>query len=80
LNIDELLRVSQWYPTSALRRLGWLLERTEAPLETERLAAHLRDVTAEQRPVTLLDRSGPRRGHGNHRWGIVENVDVEPDL
>ena len=30
--------------------------------------------------VALLDPSGPRRGHGNTRWGLVENAAVEPDL
>jgi predicted transcriptional regulator of viral defense system len=80
LDIDELLRVSPLYPLSALRRLGWLLERGEAPIDTERMVAHLREASPEKRPATLLDTSGPRRGHGDARWGIVENADVEPDL
>jgi len=80
LDVNELLRVSRRYPVSVLRRLGWLLERVGAAIDTDRLATHLRDTAPQSRPATLLDTAGPRRGAGNARWGIVENADVEPDL
>jgi predicted transcriptional regulator of viral defense system len=78
--LDEALIVeaSRLYPVSSLRRLGWLLEHVHAPVDVDVLAAALPHT--EARPETLLQPGGPRRGHGNHRWGVVENAELESDL
>jgi predicted transcriptional regulator of viral defense system len=69
------------FPTSALRRLGWLLEFVQADLDTELLYQVLRsEYDRGARASVLLDASGPRRGQTNSRWGVVENAVVEPDL
>ncbi len=68
------------YPAASLRRLGWLLEKVGAPLDLCVLRDAVRRGGAGKRPVALLDPAGPRRGHVNQGWRIVENVEVEPDL
>jgi len=78
IEIDGLIAAAAAYPASTLRRLGWLLELLGADIDTEALVGTLGDPVV--RPTTLLDPGGPRRGHGDRRWGIVENVLVEPDL
>jgi hypothetical protein len=73
-----LLSAAKHYPKSTVRRLGWLFEFTQADFDSNALAQWLEPATA--RPDTLLDPKSKRRGHGNYRWGIVENTVVEPDL
>ncbi len=67
------------YPMASLRRLGWLLDHLQVGVNTDVLHASL-DIDASRRATTLLDPTGPRRGHDNRRWGVIENSDVEPDL
>ncbi|MCL2467866.1 MAG: type IV toxin-antitoxin system AbiEi family antitoxin [Micrococcales bacterium] len=76
---SSLLAVAPLYPLAPLQRVGWLLDRFgERAVDTEPLA---RAVTARSpRSDTLLLPGGPRRGHRDQRWGLVENEDVEPDL
>lgn len=80
LNANDLLAAAAVFPVASLRRLGWLLEHTGSNLNHELLTAALAERAAGERPTTLLDPSGPRRGRGDHRWGIVENTEVAPDL
>jgi predicted transcriptional regulator of viral defense system len=80
LTAQAIVEAAGAYPTASLRRLGWLLDHVEAGLDTGVLQAALTPDEPGQRAVTLLDPAGPRRGHGDRRWGVVENVDVEPDL
>lgn len=79
LAAEEIMSISVHYPSAPLRRLGWLLDFVDRGVDTDRLAA-----AADERRVghfeTLLQPGGPRRGHRDRRWGIVENADVEPDL
>lgn len=80
LRASDLLATARMYPLASLRRLGWLLELTDTDLDIDALAAAVSDRDAGHRPGALLDPAGPRRGHGNTRWGVVENTAVEPDL
>ena len=80
LDVDAVVDAADGFPQSGVRRLGWLLDLVEADVDRDRLHAWLENKSVPRRPVVLLDPSGPRRGHGNTRWGLVENADVEPDL
>ena len=80
---SPLAEACAFVPGSAVRRLGWLLERVGSDVDTTSLTASLEAVLAEPgrpaRAVDLLDPSGPRRGAANPRWHLVENTEVEPD-
>lgn len=67
------------YPLATLRRLGWLLEFVDAPVDLSKLE-HRVHAQPVMRATTLLDPSGARQGATNQRWRLVENVVVEPDL
>lgn len=79
LTVQDLLDASGAFPSSSLRRLGWLLDISSAPLDLDLVAARLA-LEPKTRASVLLDARGPRRGPGNRRWGVVVNADVEPDL
>jgi predicted transcriptional regulator of viral defense system len=76
LTVSELLAAAPAYPAASLQRLGWLLDRIDAPLDLARLADVVRTHLASG---VALDPSQPRRGRKHPRWGVVENADVEPD-
>ncbi len=75
----RIVEAARCYPAAALRRLGWLLEFVEAPFNLGLLEKRVNEHSIH-RASTLLDPSGPRRGMSSRRWGLVENVTVEPDL
>jgi predicted transcriptional regulator of viral defense system len=75
----RIVETARCYPAAALRRLGWLLEFVEAPFDLGLLEKRVNEHSIH-RASTLLDPSGPRRGMSSRRWGLVENVTVEPDL
>jgi len=79
LDASALLAIADSYPAAALRRVGWLLDAVDSGINTDPLAA---SVTARGSSTAedLLQPGGPRRGRRNQRWGLVENVAVEPDL
>lgn len=76
LDARAIIDAAPLYPDAALRRLGWLLDLTQA-MDTADLATV---APTPPRPVTMLDPNGPRSGPGNRKWGVVENAVVEPDL
>jgi predicted transcriptional regulator of viral defense system len=78
LDLGRLRHLAQLYPLSTIRRLGWLLEHLELPVNLAAME-HLLPTSAGMRATTLLDPSGPRSGSTNRRWGLVENAEVEPD-
>lgn len=67
------------FPVSSLRRLGWLLDFVDAPVDLSALRARIPSGGRSPARV-LLDPRGPRRGPTDQRWGVVVNADVEPDL
>lgn len=79
LDTADFRQAATAYPRASLRRLGWLLDFVSADVDTDALADELR-ADDDRRPTVLLDPGGHRRGHGNLRWGVVENADVEADL
>jgi predicted transcriptional regulator of viral defense system len=80
VDVDAVVESAERFPLSSVRRLGWLLDRVRADVDTNRLHAWLVDSARASRPVVRLDPTGPRRGRSDERWGLVENADVEPDL
>lgn len=85
LDAVKLVAVAPAYRLAVVRRLGWLLDRNAEFVDTSTLSDALHEFvvscsTPGRRAVDLLQAGGPRRGSADPRWGIVENVDVEPDL
>lgn len=78
LDPARILEAATRFPAAALRRLGYLLELVEAPLDSASLAAQAAG-TPLARPA-MLDPASPRRGEVDARWGLLLNTDVEPDL
>lgn len=80
LDIDTLSEVACHYPAAVAQRAGWLLEHAatvgdiEVDLRPLERTARLRDT-----PTPLLA-SGGRAGSVNHRWHVIVNTEVEPDL
>lgn len=72
----SLVRDAEYFPSSALQRVGWLLDRfgEGAPEELE----FLRPSAMSQ--ISLLVPSGSRTGELDSKWKIVVNEEVEPDL
>jgi predicted transcriptional regulator of viral defense system len=75
----HIVAAARTYRSAVLRRLGWLLERVEAPVDLLPLEHQLLQEVSG-RATALLDPHGPRVGRTDRRWGIVENAEVEPDL
>jgi predicted transcriptional regulator of viral defense system len=77
LDPDRLVRLAAEFPAATGRRLGWLLDYTDATGDRSPLLEHLR-ARAEHTPARLSPRR-PRRGGVDARWGVWLNADVEPD-
>lgn len=80
LSAASIVEVQAAYPTSSLRRLGWLLEFVGADIGTGELLAAITRRDPSPTSLTLLDPRAPRRGRHDARWGLTVNQDVEPDL
>lgn len=78
LDPENLARLASGFSSTAVRRLGYLLELVQAPLDTTPLE-HAATALPLPRPA-LLDPHLPRHGTIDPRWGIAINTDVEPDL
>ncbi len=78
LDPEVLAAVAAGFSTTAVRRLGFLLDLVGADVDTGPLG-HRATVQPMGHPA-LLDPRLPRRGHVDLRWGICVNTDVEPDL
>ena len=79
LSAQDILHATEPFPNSSLRRLGWLLDLVDAPMDRDLIAGALAQKPRDRAHV-LLDARGQRRGQGTNRWGVVVNADVEPDL
>jgi predicted transcriptional regulator of viral defense system len=74
----DLAALAVSYSASTVRRLGYLLDLVDAPVDTLELARRAQ-ATPLPRAVPLDPRL-PRQGGTDRRWGIVCNTVVEPDL
>jgi predicted transcriptional regulator of viral defense system len=73
VDVDALAAVAEVFPASALRRVGWMLERVCGLDVADRISAH------DAEP-TMLDPHGSRRGPIDPTWKVIVNTDVVADL
>lgn len=77
LDGPELARLSALRPRTHARRLGWLLTKFRAEVET----SSLRIVADPDRGAPIpLARGGSSRGAVDEEWGVIVNTEVEPDV
>ena len=79
LSAAAVLEAASAFPQSSLRRLGWIMDLVDSPLDRDLIASRLAEHSTE-RAHALLDARGQRRGRSDKRWGLVVNAEVEPDL
>lgn len=73
LDVSALAAAAESSTVSALRRVGWMLERF-----TDLDVTELRGPAAASAP-TMLDPHAGRRGPIDADWGLILNASVEPD-
>lgn len=74
LDLDRLVGYAERLRVASVtRRLGWLLERLDAP-ETAR--ARLRAQLPARAAEVALDPTRPERGPRSRTWGVIENLDA----
>jgi predicted transcriptional regulator of viral defense system len=76
LNMNLLANTASLYPTSTIRRLGWLLESYTDVDDTEQLRAL--SVAGKRNPSKLLPAA--KTENLNDRWNIFINAKVEADV
>jgi predicted transcriptional regulator of viral defense system len=77
LDGTELARLSALRPRTHARRLGWLLTKFRGDVETSSLRVVANP--GEGAPIPLAA-GGPSRGTIDEDWGVIVNVEVEPDI
>ncbi len=76
-DIADVVALASHYPTSTLRRLGWILERFA---ERTDLNAVRSTALAGAPTPARVDPGGDLVGPIDHRWNVRVNRDVEVDL
>lgn len=77
LDGGEFARLSALRPRTHARRLGWLLTRFRSDVETSSLRVIANPGKGTPIPLAA---GGPSRGAVDEDWGVIVNVDVEPDI
>lgn len=89
IDSGRLAAAAATYPTSTLRRAGWLLDylaTTYGPsVDTTALytTAKARVEPGSESPRwsrVYFDSNGDHRGKSDKRWGVVQNIEIEADL
>ncbi|MGH7881664.1 MAG: type IV toxin-antitoxin system AbiEi family antitoxin domain-containing protein [Candidatus Dormibacteraceae bacterium] len=78
LNGDTLAELATQFPATASRRLGYLLELTDAKVDLDPIRAHIQ--ASQSLGPFKLSPTGPRRGFHNSIWQLIINTQVDPDL
>ena len=78
VDVSTLVEVSEEYPVAVRQRTGWMWTRRRATRPCDRLVLARRAVAGAER--TRLLPSAGRSGPTDHRWNVIVNTDVEPDL
>lgn len=78
LSAIALAELSHQFPVAAGRRLGYLLDNVDAPIELDLLRAALAGRPLSRPPA--LTPQQPRRGTHDKAWDLLVNTTVEPDL
>lgn len=73
---EEILSVANEFPSSAMRRVGWILDTFESGLDTDGMAA----LCSGGGEVAFLSVRSPRRGSISKRWNLSINREVVPDV
>jgi len=74
LDLDRLVGYAErLHVASVSRRLGWVLERLDAP---ESARARLRALLPAGALEVPLDPTRPERGRRHSAWGVIENLDA----
>jgi len=73
LDVAALVAATDSSTVSALRRVGWMLDRF-----TDLDVSGLRGLATASAP-TMLDPHGGRRGSIDADWGLIINSSVEPE-
>jgi predicted transcriptional regulator of viral defense system len=78
MDAEQLAVVAQLSPTPWAQRLGYLLDLTGPPKDTEPLAAYVAQNARET--VPLIPRIGADEAQRDARWKLAVNMAVEPEL
>jgi len=76
-DIDLLAKLSEIYPVTTARRLGYLMEFFTSAPRLEKLEEH---CEGRKTAVSILDPQAPPIGKLNTRWNIKINREVSPDV
>ena len=77
VNIELLVLLCEYYPTSAIRRLGYIMENFTVFANLDQL---VNISKARNTAVSLLDPQYVSSGTINKRWQLKINREVEPDV
>ena len=69
LDIQKMIRYALRFEKVISKRLGYILQRLDVPLDELRAL-----LTVPVTGFKVLDPSGPKKGHCNKTWMIVENI------
>lgn len=73
--VSDVAVLSQWFPATAVRRIGWVLERFDGRTDLDALQPFARRAVGPSR----MDPSGPASGLVDQRWALYLNRTVDPD-
>jgi predicted transcriptional regulator of viral defense system len=76
-DFDVIDKLSERYPASAVRRLGYLMSRFTDIAEVERLKAA---CAGRKAAVSLLDPQSANTGNIDKHWRLKINREVDPDV
>ena len=76
-SIPLIVELSQYYPTAALKRLGWLMENFT---EIEDVYLLRNEVFSREVATSVLDPQSGRSGVLDLGWSLILNKVVDPDV
>lgn len=79
VDVSTLAEVSEDYPVAVRQRTGWMFDHVAGLLDRAIDLSSLEVSVAGAERTPLLPSAG-RSGPADHRWNVIVNTDVEPDL
>jgi predicted transcriptional regulator of viral defense system len=73
-----IAEIAEKFPIGTSRRLGYLLEFVDAQVNLKPLMKFVHENPASRN--SMLSPGGKRKGTVNHKWNVILNTEVEPDL
>ncbi|HZJ10375.1 MAG TPA: type IV toxin-antitoxin system AbiEi family antitoxin [Trueperaceae bacterium] len=74
---ENLIALADFFPSAAVRRLGWILTTFSGRDDLEELCAH---TAASGAAPSKLDATLPSRGPIDKAWSLIINTQVVPDV